>query len=222
MGPDAAADAACYGRIPPRAGAGQARDRQGEARGSGGNRAGEAGDRTGVAGGTSRYRTRATGALQPAERAASADRKTQEGNSETAAQPNAGEPEADGAATARDARRVDADLVGFEHRVGADAPSAQPSEARLQLQESSPASLVGLDGKKTGIITSCQFGRPLSRSQLPPGRRPVCPAENGGQFNPYRPALPLCSGSVPARPGFARLAWRHRALRPRTSPVRRG
>src|SRR5438552_15328821 len=126
MGPDAAADAVRYGRIPPRAGAGQARDRQGEARGSGGNRAGEAGDRTGVAGGTSRYRTRATGALQPAERAASADRKTQEGNSETAAQPNAGEPEADGAATARDARRVDADLVGFEHRVGADAPSAQP------------------------------------------------------------------------------------------------
>src|SRR5579864_6270489 len=114
MGPDAAADAVCHGRIPPRAGAGQARDRQGEARGSGGNRAG-------FAGGTSRYRTRPTRALQPAERAASADGKAQEGNSETAAQPNAGEPEADGAITARDARRVDADLVAFEHRVGADA-----------------------------------------------------------------------------------------------------
>src|SRR5579864_3746151 len=169
MGPDAAADAVCHGRIPPRAGAGQARDRQGEARGSGGNRASEAGDRTGLAGGTSRYRTRPTGALQPAERAASADGKAQEGNSETAAHPNAGEPEADGAITARDARRVDADLVAFEHRVGADAPSAQPSEARPQ--ELSPARRDGLDGKQTGIITSCQFGRLLSRSQLPPGWR---------------------------------------------------
>src|ERR1700757_1348735 len=132
MGPDAAADAVCHGRIPPRAGAGQARDRPGEARGSGANRACETGDRTGFAGGTSRYRTRPAGALQPAERAASTDRKAQEGNSETAAQPDAGEPEADGAITARDARRVDADLVAFEHRVGADAPSAQPSEARPQ------------------------------------------------------------------------------------------
>src|SRR5579864_918948 len=128
MGPDAAADAVCHRRIPPRAGAGQARDRQGEARGSGGNRAGEAGDRTGFAGGTSRYRTRPTGALQPAERTASADGKAQEGNSETAAQPDAGEPEADGAITARDARRVDADLVAFEHRVGAGLVPGRPDE----------------------------------------------------------------------------------------------
>src|ERR1700746_3398380 len=128
MGPDAAADAVRHGRIPRCAGAGQARDRQGEARGSGGNRAGEAGDRTGFAGGTSRYRTRPTGALQPAERAASAERKAQERNSETAAQPNAGEPEADGAATARNARRVDADLVGVEHRVGAGLTPGHPDE----------------------------------------------------------------------------------------------
>ena len=62
---------------------------------------------------------------------------------------------------------------GFDLRVGADGPSAQPSEARLP--ELSPARRVALDGKETGIMLITNLGAVSKEAAA--GLAPGCPDE---------------------------------------------
>ena len=75
---------------------------------------------------------------------------------------------------------------GFELRLGPEASSAQPSEARLR--ESSPASGDAEDGKQTGIMTACQWGAGcLGASCRQAGARPP----RRGHLHPIKPKTGL-------------------------------